>query len=187
MEAHQDTRQSLAQTSGIAVPAARSTDLVTTASKDEVLVYDQERHHIHHLNATTTTVWTLCDGQRTVSELAQAASVDEDAVRLALRKLEDANLLDGTLSTDMRGKVQSRRAFMKKAALAGVAVPMIASVSAPAASAQTSGTPCDGTLTTVAQCSYVGEPCWTGVPGTGTCGFCDLPNKNKPNDYTCHA
>jgi hypothetical protein len=29
-----------------AVPAMRTTDLVTTESKDEVLVYDQAAHHI---------------------------------------------------------------------------------------------------------------------------------------------
>lgn len=140
-------QRAIASTAGFAVPAARVENLVTTTSRDEVLVYDQDRHHIHHLNPTAAAVWNLCNGRRTVSEVAQAAGVDEDAVRLALRKLEDANLLDGPLEAGVRGSTQSRRSFMKKAAVAGVAVPMIASISAPAASAShsrclSSGTPC---------------------------------------------
>jgi hypothetical protein len=120
------------------VPAARVENLVTTTSRDEVLVYDQDRHHIHHLNATAAVVWNLCNGRRTVNELARIAAIDEDAVCLALRKLEDAHLLEGPLETGVRGTTQSRRSFMKKAAVAGVAVPMIASVSAPSASAANS-------------------------------------------------
>lgn len=76
--------------SALTVPSARTVDLVTTESKDEVLVYDQTVHHIHHLNATATKVWRLCDGQRTVSEIAAEAGVAEEAVKLALRTLEDA-------------------------------------------------------------------------------------------------
>ena len=39
----------LRHTDDLKVPAARIEDLVTTESKDEVLVYDQAVHHIHHL------------------------------------------------------------------------------------------------------------------------------------------
>ena len=128
----------LRDTSDLKVPAARTIDLVTTESKDEVLVYDQAVHHIHHLNASAAMVWRLCDGERTVSEIAAEAGIAEDAVKLALRTLEDAQLLDGPLATTIRG-TQSRRAFMKKAAIAGAAVPVVISVSAPSASAAKSG------------------------------------------------
>ena len=118
----------------LTVPDARVANLVTTASRNEVLVYDQDRHHIHHLNATAAAVWNLCNGKRTVAQVARAAGVDEDAVRLALRKLADANLLDGPLEAEIRGTTHSRRSFMKKAAVAGaIAVPAIVSISAPTA------------------------------------------------------
>jgi hypothetical protein len=51
-------------------PLARTEELVTTTSKDEVLVYDKTAHHIHHLNASAAQVWYLCDGERTVADLA---------------------------------------------------------------------------------------------------------------------
>ncbi len=133
-----------------AVPAARFNGLITTASDDELVVYDEAAKHIHHLNELSSVIWRLCDGRRGVGEIANAATdelgieVREDAVRLALRKLDDAKLLDGSLSADVRGTAQSRRTFMKRATVAGAAVPVIASLSAPQASAQNSCT-----LTTV--------------------------------------
>lgn len=129
----------LRDTADLKVPAARMVDLVTTESKDEVLVYDQAVHHIHHLNATASAVWKLCDGKRTVRDIAEATSIDEEAVRLALRKLEEANLLEGDLAMTMRG-THSRRAFMRRAVVAGaISVPVIVSITAPAAANHTSG------------------------------------------------
>ena len=116
------------------VPTARITGLVITEAKDEVLVYDQDKHHIHHLNPTAAAVWRMCDGQRSADDIALDADFEEDAVLLALRKLQDAELLDGALPASLRGS-QSRRSFMTKAGIA--AIPTIISVSAPfAASAQ---------------------------------------------------
>ncbi len=92
-----------------AVPAARTIDLVTTQSNDEVLVYDQQAHHIHHLNATAADVWRLCDGERTVSDIAVETRPRRDAVQLALRTLEDAQLLDGELATAMREHAEPAR------------------------------------------------------------------------------
>jgi len=126
--------------SAMSVPGARRENLVTTEVKDEVLVYDKERHHIHHLSQTAAAVWRLCDGQRTVSDVAQATGIEEDAVHMALHKLKDANLLDGALAPDMRGN-QSRRSLMKKVGIA--AVPAIVSITAPSA-ANASSHPCTG-------------------------------------------
>lgn len=47
----------------------------------------------------------------------------------ALRQLAAANLLDGALSPELRGTTHSRRAMLKRAAIAG-AVPAIVSVTA---------------------------------------------------------
>jgi hypothetical protein len=143
-----------------AVPAMRTHDLVTTESKDEVLVYDQEAHHIHHLNASAATVWRLCDGERTADEIAVEAGLTQDAVKLALRTLEDAKLLDGALASEMRG-TQSRRTFAKKAGIA--AIPAIVSITAPIAKAAASNHPtCDPLACTTNQqvncCTTQGEP-----------------------------
>jgi hypothetical protein len=122
----------------IPLPRARTAALVTTRMDGETLVYDTSKHHIHHLNPLAATVWGLCDGRRTVAALARAADLDDAVVHLALRQLADADLLDGAPSPAVGGARRSRRAFMKRAAIAGVAVPVIVSVSAPQAAAQSS-------------------------------------------------
>jgi DNA-binding transcriptional ArsR family regulator len=139
------------------VPAARVDRLITTEAGDEVLVYDQATHHIHHLNMTSVAVWRLCDGHRTVSELAAATGLSDDLVRLALTRLSRAKLLDAQLPATMGGEVQSRRRFMKKAAIAGgIALPVVVSMTAPSAAQAAS---CDMDGCTVED---VGKPCGVG-------------------------
>jgi hypothetical protein len=113
---------------------------VTTESKDDVLVYDTQTHHIHHLNQISAAVWRLCDGRRTLDDVTremQASApggVGEDVVRLALTKLESANLLDSELDSSLRAYGQSRRKFLRRAAVAGaIAVPVVVSMTAPQA------------------------------------------------------
>jgi hypothetical protein len=122
----------------ISLPRARTAHLVTTRMDGETLVYDATRHHIHHLNPLAATVWGLCEGRRTVAVLARDSGLDDAVVHLALRQLAEAGLLDGALSPAVSGFHRSRRAFMRNATIAGVAVPMIISVSAPHAAAQSS-------------------------------------------------
>src|SRR5688572_19102036 len=82
-------------------PTARSADLIVTESDDEIVIYDERAGHIHHLNAVSAAVWRNCDGRRTVPEIAKAASeaigatIDDDAMAIALAKLDDAKLLAG--------------------------------------------------------------------------------------------
>jgi hypothetical protein len=116
----------------------------------DTLVYDQMTHHIHHLNATTHAVWSLCDGTRTLAVIAQAAGVvlgaevSEDVVRLALSQLTAATLLAESLPTEMRPSRSSRRFMLRRLAIAGgVALPALVSVSAPTA-AGTISTSCAG-------------------------------------------
>ncbi|HET8634386.1 MAG TPA: PqqD family protein, partial [Gemmatimonadales bacterium] len=46
------------------VPAARVTDLIVSKTSNDLLVYDQRTHHIHHLNEAAAAIWRMCDGQR---------------------------------------------------------------------------------------------------------------------------
>jgi hypothetical protein len=48
--------------------------LVINELTDEVLVYDLKRDKAHCLNQTAAAVWKLCDGQRTVAEIAALVS-----------------------------------------------------------------------------------------------------------------
>lgn len=169
---------SMVNTSVTTVPAARFDGLITTASDDELVVYDEAAKHIHHLNQVSSAIWRLCDGRRGVSEIAVATSdalgvgVGEDTVRLALRKLDDANLLDGSLSAEVRGTAQSRRSFLKKAAVAA-SVPTVVSLTAPIAASASST--CGGTELSNKGCNTgnQGAYCWTGGKvGAGICGTC---------------
>ena len=175
------------------VPAARYLNLVMTETATEVLVYDQESHHIHHLNRSSATIWRLCDGERTTADLAAAASrelgtnVSAEMVRVALGKLADASLLDGELPATMRPAISSRRTFMKKAAVAGgIAVPAIVSVTAPTAAGASTPLACGESCVDVqppgdnmcnsqcSQCSLVGgvgPVCCN--PGGGGTVICD--------------
>ncbi len=121
-------------------PQARLDHLVMTHAGEEVLVYDQTIHAIHHLNPTSHLVWTLCDGTRTPATIAQVASaalgaeVSDVVVRLVLSQLAGANLLVGAAPTETEHPRHSRRAVLRRMAVAGgVALPVLVSVSAPAA------------------------------------------------------
>ena len=124
------------------LPAARSAGLIVTASEDELVIYDVAAKHIHHLNAVSAAVWQLCDGRRTVAEVAAAATetigarVDADAVAIAAAKLGDARLLVEAVAIPR----MSRRIFGRRVAMAGAAaVPAVVSITAPHASASASG------------------------------------------------
>ena len=160
-------------TSGVALtPRARMLDLVITESGGEVIVYDTAVHHIHHLNHVTAVIWRRCDGRQSIGDLVRHArldvgeEVDEAVVRLALTKLEEANLLDGPLDPGLRLGGTSRRSLMKRVAVAS-AIPAIVSISSPTAAMASS------------HCANMAESCSATIPccGTlicrlnGTCGF----------------
>jgi hypothetical protein len=162
--------------SGIAsVPAARFEGLVMTEAGDEVVVYDTGANHIHKLNTMSAAVWRQCDGQRSVDAVAAAVAaeldveVSADAVRLALTKLADASLLESPLDESLRQTGQSRRAFLRKAAIAG-AVPAIVSISAPLAASAGTGLSCNDCGTVEVE---IGSPvectCPSGTTGVGLC------------------
>lgn len=80
-------------------------------------------------------------------------TVTTDSIRLALDNFHEANLLAGPLADGMSPArpTRSRRRLLKEAGLAGIAVPVIASVTAPAAAAQVS-------------CLPLNSACGTGIP-----------------------
>ncbi len=128
---------------GASLPAARSTDLVTTETADSLLVYDQDRHELHTLNSTAAAIWRLLDGQRSATDVLVAARADLgseltlEAVQLALATLAEAHLLAQPVESTAFTAGESRRRFLKKAGI--VAIPAVISVSVPLAAAHASG------------------------------------------------
>ena len=170
------------------IPAARSDGLIMTESGDELLVYDEQRHHIHQLNQTSAVVWQLCDGRRTVPDLVDCATtelrcpVDEATIRLALVKLEDANLLSAPLDSHLREATQTRRGFLRRAAIAGAAgVPTVVSISTPSAAVAASG--CLGANPVNCSSARAGFCC---VLDDSTIGIClHIGGEDYPLLYDC--
>lgn len=164
------------------VPAARVLDLAITETKDEAIVYDTRVHHIHHLNASTMQVWRLCDGRRTLAELQTAlgGSWDASMVRLALTKLADADLLDRPLPDALRVATRNRRTFVRQAAAgSALALPMIASMTAPTA-AQAMSQPDPVCKQEMERCFSDADCCIAGSVCTNT------PSSTYLTEPVCH-
>lgn len=182
------------------LPAGRTVDLVTTGAGDELIVYDLRTHHIHHLNATAAAIWRLCDGRRTIAGLTRdaghdlGAEVDAMTVRIALTRLDQAALLDRPLPVRVRLDLPTRRAFLRRAAGSGlIALPVIASMTAPAAAQMVSqpDPPCKAELqpcATEVECCLEGSTCVESVNGTyygvGVCHLADI-QMCKNDDEIC--
>ncbi|HVR70563.1 MAG TPA: PqqD family protein [Vicinamibacteria bacterium] len=116
-------------------PNARADGLVVQDLADETLVYDLERHKAHCLNRAAAAVWRLCDGKRDEAALARllardlGTAAEEDVVRLALRDLSRARLLQEPLAAEVR---VSRRRLLRRLGQA-VALPVVVSIVSPTA------------------------------------------------------
>lgn len=126
------------------VPQAREDDVVVQELPGEVLVYDLKTHKAHCLNETAAIVWKHCDGSTTIAELASivsqelSAAVDETFVWTAIDRLAKAGLLQSPVQ---RPAGISRRAAMKWALATAAAVPLVTSITAPAAAQTVSCVP----------------------------------------------
>jgi hypothetical protein len=123
-------------------PRRREEGLASSAIEDETLVYDLDRDIGHHLDPVATAVWQACDGEREVSDLADAAGrslgtpVEEAAVRHALALLAEAQLLEEPEAAGREGL--SRREALTAAAVGVAALPIVQSFVVPTpAQAQT--------------------------------------------------
>jgi hypothetical protein len=121
-------------------PRAKS-GLLSQPLDDELILYDQGPDRCHSLNRTAALVWRLADGEHSIADMAAILrqeldpAADENLVWHTLDHLNGANLLDAPSprsSDEMRG---SRRQFIAKVGLVGVAsllLPVVTSVAAPA-------------------------------------------------------
>jgi len=120
----------------ILCPKARSENLVIQTLPSETLVYDLTTNEAHCLNETAAFVWDNCKGDISIDEIAKSVeaqfghAVDADYVRLAVKQLDDKNLLT---ENGLGGlAMPSRREVIKKIGLASaIAIPIVASMVAP--------------------------------------------------------
>src|SRR5512134_4020066 len=82
----------------------RGGDLIVRQVGPETVVFDRRRHRAHCLGPLAAAVWRSCDSRLSTAEITRRVSaergepVDEIAVRVALRRLERAGLIDGLAS-----------------------------------------------------------------------------------------
>lgn len=139
-------------------PLARTKQLVTKEIDGELLIYDSATDEAHCLNSSAAAIWKLCDGNTSVTEMAQSVSreagipVDETVIHSALRQLSARELLAKGEEVRSQPVDLSRRCLARRLGVAVALLPLITSISAPTALAAVS---CAG-------------PC-SGGPGRGSC------------------
>jgi len=117
-------------------PVARQDGLVMQEVPDELLVYDLRTDKAHCLNRSAAMVWKLCDGTNSVDDIvrqfksAGGGTITQDFVWLALSQLDEKRLLDTTVAPRFKG--ESRRQLIRRMGYVSAALPLIASLVAPA-------------------------------------------------------
>jgi hypothetical protein len=146
------------------VPRPRRERVVTQQVDSDTLLYVGATHQALCLNASAARIWSLCDGEQTVTAIAATTGLEADVVAHALGHFAEAGMLENTPRTVRR--MSRRRALM---GIGLVAIPIIFLVTAPEARAAGSCT--TGLNNGGPPCSNNGPFCCTGVcnEGTGTC------------------
>lgn len=131
------------------VPVARKEGLVIQETSEEVLVYDLTSNKAHCLNQTAAFVWKSCDGNTSIPEITKllenesGSAIPEDLIWLAIDQLNEKNLLEKELASSFAGR--SRREVIKKIGLAAViALPVVASLTAPTSALASTSCACVG-------------------------------------------
>jgi hypothetical protein len=125
-------------------PKARQTGLVVEEVQDEVLVYDQQHFQAHCLNQLAAATWRQCDGRSTPAAIAARLSAagspaTEDVVWHALYQLGDFHLLEDDPATVSSAAPVTRRQLMTTLTQAGLTLPLVLGIAAPAAAQMGSG------------------------------------------------
>jgi len=148
-------------------PRARTDRLVIKELPDEMLVYDLERDKAHCLNSTAILVWKACDGsttpQQIAAQLLKASTVSgspttatqesELLVWNALDQLSRNHLLEENFSWPAILPHVSRRDALRRVAIGAViALPLVASMTAPIPAQAGTCKPRNASCSTGAEC-----------------------------------
>lgn len=168
-------------------PLARTEGLSLTHLGEELMLYDEQSHKAHSLNATASWVWQHCDGQTSIAELAEGLHRErglprsEEIVRLALDQLARRGLLQNQ-SAPVPTPV-GRRDTLKALAIAVASLPLVVTMaSRPARAAASVITPCLSVTSGKVIIAPRGTPCPGGTcDGAGSCvPVCPPPRPHQP-------
>lgn len=113
-------------------PVMRKNNLITTTTGSDQIVYDRDNNSVHTLSSSVSDVWLRCDGTRSAAMIAAETGLPIETVQMALQQLMAVSLITG--HDKVSSPSGSRRRLLKRAGMgATVAIPVIVSVTAPAA------------------------------------------------------
>lgn len=128
------------------LPLSRESEIVVQKLENETLIYDLKTDKAYCLNKTSSIIYQLCDGTRTVPEISRVlrlsakSDISEDLVRLALDQFKQDNLLENSDEVEINFGGLSRRQVIRKIGFASlVALPFISSIIAPTSAMAQSG------------------------------------------------
>ena len=130
-------------------PIARTNELIIEEAADEVLVYDLNTDKAHCLNRMSALIWKSCDGEKTEGDIAAILEQEFETpmptqvVKLGLEELAGYGLLQDEVSPTPMPQVSRRRLIQQLGLTAAIALPLVMSISVPAAAGAGSTTdPC---------------------------------------------
>ncbi len=121
------------------MPRGRSEELVIQEVEDEILIYDLRDDNAICLNPTAKFVWEHCNGKATLNETATLLgknfrfNANKELVRLTLKELSDANLLDNDFVFSKGEPQVSRRDLITRYGIPIATLPIVMSLVAPLA------------------------------------------------------
>jgi hypothetical protein len=151
-------------------PVARTDGLNVKRMGSEAVVFDPESGNVHHLNNVAEVVWRACDGKTDVAGLtrivARVTNVDNPgpAVELALEQLSSRGLLSTNVERANSDRRRNRRDALKTLAKA-MAIPIVLTLTASRARAQTISDYCPGGCATQDGCPAGYCRCGTFIAG----------------------
>lgn len=155
-------------------PKARSENLVVQTLPGETLIYDMTANEAHCLNETAAFVWSKCNGDLTVDDIAHSAAtafgkpVNADLINFAVKELNDRKLLSD--SGVHLPAMPSRREVIKRLGLASaIALPIIASIVAPSSALASISCSCSSPGNCISQ---AGNACPPGALFCNIQGIC---------------
>jgi hypothetical protein len=111
----------------------------------ETLIYDESRHKAFCLNESSSVIWDLADGDRTVPEIATAASnrlrtsIGEEFVRFAIAQLHQDGLMESAPDPESTPAITRRAILQRLGAGGAMLLPTVAAILAPTAAQAYSG------------------------------------------------
>jgi len=105
----------------------------------ETLVYDERRHLAFCLNQSSSVIWHLANGERSISEIGAAASlelknpVSDELVLFALKELQRDGLVQRVPTADGAHAISRRILLRKIGAASAMLLPIVSAVVAPTA------------------------------------------------------